>query len=717
MTEGTPTCPRRWLAAKFPIRFQAMLWLGTALAVRVAHYAFVRDSPLSLAPTSDEFEHYRLALHLASGDWLGREWGAYHRPQLFAYFWALLLRLSRGNLDFCHAALMLADSAGVAMLWLAARRILTRQAAFWGALAAVSYWPFVHFASTFYMESFALMIQAAMLWAFVEGGVRLMKARENHKKHDGSEAPAPPPGLPPQGIPPQIAWAGGLTGLALLTRPTVSIALPWMLAMLAWAAWRGRDSLGRAIAAPALFMAILIAVLLPNAVRNYKVSGQWIWYSSNGALNFYLGNNDRGIDWMTCSPGIEWTLFIETPAIEEGIGQDRAARVDFWRRRSIEYLHRAPIHFAKNLFVKFLAVWNARSVHCTNNFEEMDRLSPVQLFLPGFDFWGTFGLAGMILCMVRWARTWRRGDGLPCLAAQRQWGQVFLAGYVLLYLFGVAMFLAVERHRLPPVAPLFLFGGVIVTEIAAAYKARRRTHVAWGIGAIAAAMIFTGLPLAGPAVLHHERYWTQVNLGTAEKALARQDEPANTQTHYDRARKHFLAAHEWLPARLEPVRQLANLAEQRKSFEEAARWQRRLIELMARTAPNYRAGLAEETAHLVVLLLSWGKPEAEAPIRAAARNLAQIAPASADAQHLSGAAFMAIGDITPARDHFRRTLQIDPSNHSARENLRRLDAETSPSAAISPGAATSPDAMTSFPNAARPIPASSGHSPSSGLPR
>lgn len=664
--------------------FQMLLWCAGALGIRLAHLSFVADSPLTLVPTSDEFEHWRLALHLASGDWLGAEWGAYHRPQLFAYVLAVMIRLTGGDLYLIHLLVALLDSIGVGLGWRVCRLVFPRRAAWWCGLALATYWPFVHFSGTFYMESFALFVQAGFLLALIAAVRQLVRSPRktdgastegddgnNETTGDADALTAPRRRAKPV-IPAPLFWSGALAGLMLLTRPTVSITLPFVLGMLVVSARLGGRSWRFALLAPAVFFAMTLLVLLPNAARNRIVSGQWIWYSSNGALNFYFGNNDKNISWITRSPGLEWTLFIETPAVEEGIGADRARRIAYWRRESLDYLRRNPGHFLAGLYDKSLLVWNARSVHCTNNFEELGRLSPVQRLLPGFGFWGAAGLVGLLLTGIRLARAahrrWR-GDACEAWAWHRYAGQAMLLGYVLLYQFGVALFLAVERHRLPAVAVLLLFSGVLIAEGITPRRRRRLGMAAAGAGAWLAAALFTAIPLTGPDLLQHERYWTRMNLGVATKTLAR--DMREKEAWLDEARGHFLEAHALLPSRIEPPRQLALLAEQRERPAEALAHQRRLVRLLDRDYPRYRQLRAEHTAHELLLCLKANRV-GEAVV--SGERLARLAPTNADARHLYGVALMAADRTEEAGEEFRRTLALDPGHQAARANLERLDA-------------------------------------------
>lgn len=668
--------------------FQFLLWFLAALIVREAHFSFVADSPLSLQPTSDELEHWQLATHLAYTDWLGAERGAYHRPQLFAYVLAALMRLTGGRIYWIHHGIVLFDSLAVALIWLTARFAFTRRAAFWGGLAALSYWPFVHFSATIYMESFALLVQAGMLLALVVA-LRRMSRRSRANPIAPGDTP-PREGSPERPrrrhftIPPQTLWAGALTGLLLLTRPQTMIAVPVMLAALALAAWRGGRPWKAVLAAPILFIAMTGLVLLPNAVRNYKVSGQWIWYSSNGALSFYFSNNDRGISWESVNPGLEWREFIEIPRVEEGIGIDREARVEFWRRKSLAYVRDQPGHFARHFYDKLLLIWNARIVHCTNNFEWMAMLSPVQRILPGFRVWGTLGVAGLILAAVRFGRSaWRggfrrQGGNIPNFAYSKTIAQAALGGYAVAYMTGVALFLAIERHRLLPLAPLFLFGGLWIAEWFRAARGRQWGLTLAALAATALVAAWVNWPLQGPSLLNHERYWTRVNLGVAceAEAFARRD-----MSWLDKAREHWIEAHEFLPGRLEPLVQLTHLEEALKRHDAALHWHSLLLRRLRIQYGSNVEILSEETAHHVLLALAAKNIPAAVDT---ARTLVRLIPANAQAHQYLGVALMTAGDADGARAEFEQVLRLAPTHHEARENLKVLDRDRETSPTVKP---------------------------------
>jgi hypothetical protein len=75
---------------------------------------------------------------------------------------------------------------------------------------------------------------------------------------------------------------GGLTAVALLTRPVMIFFLP--LAAL-WL-WRKRG-----LADAAIFVLLVLVCVAPWTIRNYRVYGRWIAVASEGGVTFWTGNH------------------------------------------------------------------------------------------------------------------------------------------------------------------------------------------------------------------------------------------------------------------------------------------------------------------------------------------------------------------------------------------------------------------------------------------
>jgi len=96
---------------------------------------------------------------------------------------------------------------------------------------------------------------------------------------------------------------GLLWGFAMLTNPSVAVLYP---VLLAWAAWRIRDSKRPSawLARPALAAGITILCCVPWTVRTYVQFHKLIPLRSNFAFELYIGNNENYDDEHRLRPGV-----------------------------------------------------------------------------------------------------------------------------------------------------------------------------------------------------------------------------------------------------------------------------------------------------------------------------------------------------------------------------------------------------------------------------
>lgn len=622
-----------------------LVLFALALVIRAVSMAYTAQSPVFWAPTSDEFEHWSLATHLAQGDWLGLERGPYHRPQFFAYALALLIALFGPHFWITHIFIALCDAAAIVVWHAVARRAMGRGAAALAGLMLALYWPFVHFAGTGYMESFAMLLNAALMLGILEFARRMAWRSRRGADAKGSRSPWPP-----------LIFAGVMAGLSLMTRPQILIILPVLAAWLAWIGWRSRaknspPALSRLIAAPALFLVLTGAILLPNIARHWFVFGLWAPLGTGSEFAFTMSNNADGMSWATTSPGVEFKAFQHLPFVEAGTPPEIAPTREFWARRNKAYLTGHFDHFLINYARKFLMTLNAYEVHCTQNFQLMRSLSPVLRWLPGFGVLAPFGIVGLAAVLLGFLR---RSGATSGNRSQRS-ARLVLALWVVVYLAGVALYLAIARHRLPALPPLLLLGAWAMMRMA--WLARRAPGrlTPWLAGLLIAVAI-TRLPVIPAEYPEHERWWTQVNVGVA---LMQLEAPAD-------AESALREATQILPGKPEGWRQLSLALAAQGRHGEAAEAQFKVVELVEQLYPRHAALLAEQLELAARFAADAGDL---VTTERAARRIIVLAPAAAEGHNLLAYALLRQDRAAEAIPVITRALEIDPDNQAARTNL------------------------------------------------
>jgi len=132
----------------------------------------------------------------------------------------------------------------------------------------------------------------------------------------------------------RLLFFGIMTGIAALIRP-VALLLPLAYGIASLRKEGGRRNIAAHVA---LLYALAILVLLPNIVRNFSVFGSFVPVSTNGGINFWIGNNPgatgyymspaaahltgneveqsrqgyaQGMEWITSHPGSAAVVFLK----------------------------------------------------------------------------------------------------------------------------------------------------------------------------------------------------------------------------------------------------------------------------------------------------------------------------------------------------------------------------------------------------------------------
>jgi 4-amino-4-deoxy-L-arabinose transferase-like glycosyltransferase len=134
-----------------------------------------------------------------------------------------------------------------------------------------------------------------------------------------------------------LTWLPVLLPALLLVRP---------------AAWR---QMVRAAALAALVYALCLA---PWWIRNARLFGEPVWFTTSASSNLYLGNNRAN-----ARAGNEWDRDAETPFVDSIAGLPEVERDRRYRARAIAYVRAEPLEFVRNAGRKLVRFWNVVPNH------------------------------------------------------------------------------------------------------------------------------------------------------------------------------------------------------------------------------------------------------------------------------------------------------------------------------------------------------------------
>lgn len=222
---------------------------------------------LDVAPlVADEGNYLGIAESLAAGDGIPDRW-AWLRPPGYPLVLAGLLRATGGDL---RAALLF--QAGVGLVTIGAAALLAGQ--LWGRRAALvtAWWAALDPSLVYYTR----ILHTEVLYTALLALAALALARYA----------APGATWRP------LAAGGVAVGLAALCRPTIVAMLPFLALWIALRRGREPGALRAGVRHAALFLAIVAAVIAPNAARNWAAYGRFIPLDTTLGYIFWLDHRD-----------------------------------------------------------------------------------------------------------------------------------------------------------------------------------------------------------------------------------------------------------------------------------------------------------------------------------------------------------------------------------------------------------------------------------------
>jgi len=228
--------------------FGGLVVFLVAYAVRLVYVAQIRGGAYFDVPLVDGPNYFRMASAIASGSLAGGH-EVFWQPPLYPYFLALLFVTVGRGMSSIYVVQGAVGALSCALVYLIGRRLFDRRAALCAGLVAAFYGPLVYFDAQPLIPVLHIVLVLAGLLLLLRGAY---------------------PG------------AGVVWGLAATATPNILLAVP------AAALWVRRRRSG---AAMGLFLLGAALPVLAVAARNALVAHDEVLISSNGGINFYVGNN------------------------------------------------------------------------------------------------------------------------------------------------------------------------------------------------------------------------------------------------------------------------------------------------------------------------------------------------------------------------------------------------------------------------------------------
>jgi tetratricopeptide (TPR) repeat protein len=266
--------------------------------------------------------------------------------------------------------------------------------------------------------------------------------------------------------------AGLFLGLTALTRPNILVFVPAALILLVWRLNK-QDGLRSALSGAALLTIAVILTILPVTIRNYALSGDLVFISSQGGINFYIGNNEKADGASAFMPrlGHAWS-YEDCEAIAEHDLKRHLTEgevSDYWFSKGIRFILDQPEIFVPLTLKKAYLLVNNHELSNNRNISAFFDQVPILTLMPvGMWFLFPLSVVGII---------WSRSRPATLL----------VASYVIIYGFTVIMFFVNSRFRVPLLPGLMILASVGIESLVKMAMARRLRQI------LLAAIVFAGL--------------------------------------------------------------------------------------------------------------------------------------------------------------------------------------------------------------------------------
>jgi tetratricopeptide (TPR) repeat protein len=594
-------------------RWKVIAIFAVAFGLRFAHIWQIRSSPFFDTLLGDARGYDSWAQQIAGGDWLGQ--GVFYQAPLYPYFLGVLYSVLGRDLFLVRISQAILGAAGCALLACAARRWHSERVGVIAGFGLAIYAPAIFFDGLLQKSVLDLFFLAVVLWLF--SGLVDDPAKRSR----------------------WFSLGLALGTLALTRENALLLTFPIVLWRLLPFGVSGRSPAVRSTIVAFVFG--LSVVLLPVAVRNRVIGGEWHLTTSQFGSNFYLGNNpDADGTAVALREGrgsVEYERQDATELAQAAEGRPLSPREvsNYWTRQAVAFIQGHPWEWITLETRKLVLLVNRTELIDTESQESYEEWSPVLHIAARVAHFGMLLPIAVLGLIVGWPDR------------RRLWPLYAMA---VTYAASVVLFYVSARYRLPLVLFLMLFAAVALSQLPNFLRSAGRTAVA--ATAVIIVAIFANWPLWPSGLM---RAVTENNLGNALHTDKRFRE---AESHYRRA----IELHpEYTPASINLAQLYANETE---SLVAAGRHEE-AVSVFSDALHRYPESTGLRFRFGTLLLQLNRFPEAVDQFRAVIAR----SPQTPEAHGNLGAALAASGRTEEAIPEFEEALRLNPDLVSARRNL------------------------------------------------
>ncbi len=631
-----------------------------ALALRIIYLLQIKTNPHFFSPTMDPLYHDVWAQNIAGGNWIGGK--VFFRAPFYAYFLAIVYKIFGHSYIIPRVIQHLIGSFCCVLVYFLTKRLFSRTVAIVSGFMAATYGMLLYFEGELLLDSFLVFFDLLLI-------LFLVKARDNPKFS---------------------TWfiCGIILGFSAITRPNVLVFIPFVWLWI-YLIFRKEKAFKTILTYSASLVLGGILVISPVTLRNLIAAGDLVLISSQGGINFYIGNNKNadGVSAIFYKEDWQYRDFQLMAEKESGRTLKASKISNFYYRKGIDFYLTDPGQALKLLVKKLYLFWNRFELSNNQDIYFFRRYSSLMRILPlGFWLVGPLGLVGMILSVAAGGRA-KRFDSEGIADQKRRVLLPIL--FVFSYMLTVVMFFVPARFRLPIIPFLIIFSGFSIVWLIKKALEKNASALRLFLLLLVPLLFFTNsnayhLHVGDFSQAHFSLGNVYLKQGKLDLALAQFDtalalNPGHSRAHLNRgmvffrrgdlkkAEENFLAELELHPEEAKAYNNLSAIYREQANYGKAEQMAQRAIEL-ASHSPN---------AYMNLALIYWNTGRTDEAKEILSQGLTTIQP-FLEAALLLGEIYLAEGKLDSAGQRFSQVIRAGSSERDVAYDLEMLASKGDP---------------------------------------
>jgi tetratricopeptide (TPR) repeat protein len=619
-----------------------------AFIIRFVYLNQIKASPYFDNPHIDALWHHNWAKEIAAGDWTGKE--VFFRAPLYPYFLGTLYALFGESFYFPRLIQIIIGSLSCVLIFLLGKKLFNRTTGIIASVVACLYAPMIYFDAELLIPVLIIFLDLTLI-------LLLLRAEAKLKKR----------------------WwllAGMALGLSAAARPNVLIFLPFVLLWICISFWNRAKN--RVIPSTLFFLLGTLLIISPVTIRNWVMEKDFVLISSQGGINFYIGNSLISDGKTAIAPRMSSPLehykdnvwITSVRLAEESLGKKlKPSEIsNFWYEQGFQFIKTYPLKFLQLLGKKFYYFWNAYEIESNQDLYFYSRWSSVMRLLV-------------------WDHLLRFPFGIICPLAIlgmalnfRHWKKYFLLhAFILSYMFSVVSFFVTFRFRIPVVPFLIIFASCSIYWLVEKTRGRQYKTVLLSLGILFPLFLVTNSSLFGVNQRQLSRTYNSLGMAYSKKgqhdaAIAAyqkglEENPNSAELHrnlgrafWDTGRRDEAVKEYELTVSLDPRRadayaELGYIYDRMNKDEEAFRANRRALEIDS----------TQVRAHISLAFLYEKRGLYEQAAKEYQEAL-RFEPEMPDLHNFLGYAYFKLGLEDEALIQFKTAIELDPNHADAHLN-------------------------------------------------